>query len=427
MRMVDWIGIALILTAVLASAFFSGAETGLVSVNRIRLRDRVREGRPGAATLGALLRKQERALAAVLIGNNLTIVGGSAVATAMAKEHLGSPGPVVATVVMTVILLVFGEMVPKAYFRIKADSVMLRMAKPLQAFALAMRPPAYLASLFSGLLFVVLKREKERHLVTREDVRLILAESGREGVLRAREREMLEGVIELGSTIAREVMIPTPDVVSVPESATVGQVRDMLKVKGHTRYPVYRNRVDEITGMLNVFDILFSERHLPSSAPIRPYIRPMPVVPETKRIDRLLFDLQKERASMAVIVNEFGACIGIVTVEDIVEEIMGEITDEHESAHVSMEPMKDGSYVIDARTDVDDVNDELGLELPKERYDTIGGLVLKRLGRIPRVGEKVVVDDATFEVMRVHKFGIRTIRAVPPKGGRRNDREEVEA
>jgi putative hemolysin len=421
--MTEWLALTLMVAAVVASAFFSGSETGLVSTNRIRLKGRVRAGRPGAVQLAALLERQERTLSAILIGNNIAIVGGSAVATAMARERLGPAGPAVATLVMTVVMLVFGEMVPKAYFRIKADGVMLVVARPLRVVCTVLKPLIGLASIFTGVVFLVLRTKRSKHLVTRDDVRLILKESGREGVLRPRQREMLESVIELGSTFVREVMIPMPDVVSIPESATVGEIKELLKVKGHTRYPAFRDRVDEIIGVLNVFDLLFSERHLPPGAPVKRYLRPVPVIPETKRIDVLLFELQKERAPMAVVVNEFGACIGIVTVEDIVEEIMGEITDEHERAQLKIKRMGDGSYIMDAKADIDDINDELDIELPKERYDTIGGLVLKRLGRIPEVGESVVVGDVTFEVLSVHKFGIRTIRAIAPRSAGGGARE----
>ncbi len=410
-----------------ASAFFSGSETGLVSLNRIRLRGRVRSGHAGAARLSRILERQERALTAILIGNNITVVGSSSLATAFAEQKLGSAGPAVAMVVMTLILLVFGEMVPKAYFRIRADHVMLPAGRPLRILTMVLKPLVDLASILTSLLFIALRTERRKHMVTREDVRLILKESGREGVLRARQQEMLEGVIELRSTFAREVMIPLPDVVSVPEDATVGRLQELLRAKGNTRYPVYRNRVDEIIGMLNVFDVLFSDRRLPPGAPVKPFVRSVPVIPETKRIDVLLFELQKERASMAVVVNEFGACIGIITVEDIVEEIMGEITDEHERARPKIRKLSDGSYLLDAKADIDDINDELDLDLPKERYDTIGGLVLKRLGRIPRVGEKVAVEDMTFEVIGVHKFGIRTIRAAVKKGGQADGTDESHA
>lgn len=415
--MTGWGGLALVLLAVIGSFFFSGSETGLVSVNRLRLRGRVRSGRSGAAELATLLDRQDRTLAAILIGNNIAMVFGSAIATAMAESRFGRLGPAIATAAMTLVLLVFSEMLPKAYFRIKADSLMLYAARPLQIISLILKPIVDLSSVLTRLLFFILRTERQEHIVTREDVRLILKESGREGVLMDRQREMLESVIELGSTFVREVMIPLPDVVSISEDATVGEVRETLKSKGNTRFPVYRERVDQIIGLLNVFDLLFSERHLPSGAPIRKYVRSIPVIPETKRIDILLFELQRERAPMGVIVNEFGACIGIVTVEDIVEEIMGEITDEHEKAQLKLRRMGDGSYLMDAKIDIDDLNDELDLKLPKERYDTIGGLVLKKLGRIPKVGEKVIVEGVTFEVMGVHKFGIRTIRAVMAGGG----------
>jgi putative hemolysin len=409
-------GAAIIVVALLASAFFSGSETGMVSVNRIRLRARARMGQPGARRLNRILEKQEKALNTVLVGNNLTVVGGSVVATAIAQNHFAAAGPFVATVLMTILLLIFGEIVPKSYFRARADAVMPRASGPLYAVSIVLKPLVELASFITGFLFLLIRKRRRSTFVTREELRLIVRESGREGVLRLWQKRMLEGVFELGSTVVREVMIPLPDVVSISESAGVETLKAQLRLRGHTRFPVYRGRVDEIVGFINVFDVLFSRGKIRPGASIRPFVRPIPVIPETKRIDLLLYDLQKERAPMAVIVNEFGACIGIVTVEDIVEEITGEMTDEHEEAEIKIRSLGEGVYLLDAKTDIDDINSELELKLPKERYDTVGGLVLKSLGRIPKVGETVTVADVTFEVLGVHKFGIRTIKATLPAG-----------
>jgi len=409
----EWGSVAVLLTAMAASAFFSGAETGLVSVSRYRVRAAVEAGVRGAGHLQELLRKKEKTLTAVLIANNVAVVGAGATATALAERHLGAAGPVVATAATAVALLVLGEMVPKAYFRVRAHGAMLSVAWPLRVACTALKPLVEVASVFSAGVLVLLRGDKKMPLLTREDVRLILRESGKAGVIGVREREMLEGAMDLGATVAREVMIPLSDVVSISEGATVDEARKLLLRSKHTRYPVYRKRVDRIVGVLNVFDILFSDPAPAGSESIGRFVRDIPVVPETKRIDVLLFELQRGRTPMAVIVNEFGTCIGIVTVEDIVEEIMGEITDEHESPPRRVRRMDDGSYLIDARIDIDDLNDELGLRLRKERYDTLGGLVMKRLGRIPRVGESITVDDMTFEVVSVYKFGIKLIRAIP--------------
>jgi putative hemolysin len=412
--MSGWTGLISIAMALLASAFFSGSETGLVSVNRIRLRGRVRMGHSGAAHLARLLDKQEKALSTVLIGNNIAIIWGSAAATVIAGHNLAAGGAAVATGVMTALLLVFGEIIPKSYSRARVDTVMLRASRLLYAMTIVLKPLVELASLFTGLLFLVFRKQRTSTFVTREELRLIVRESGRAGVLRLWQKRMLEGVFDLGSTVVREVMIPLPDVISISEDSSVEALKVVLRSKGHTRYPVYRGRVDEIVGLLNAFDVLFDQRRTPPRASIRPFVRPIPVIPETKRIDVLLYELQRERASMAVIVNEFGACIGIVTVEDIVEEIMGEMTDEHERVAVKIRPLGGGVYLMDAKTDIDDINEELELKLPKERYDTIGGLVLKRLGRIPKPGERVTVGGITFEVMGVHKFGIKTVKAILP-------------
>jgi putative hemolysin len=416
--MSGWEGTAIIVVAIMASAFFSGSETGLVSVNRIRLRARARMGQPGAGRLTKILDRQEKALSTVLVGNNITVVGGSVVATVMAQAHFASAGPAVATVLMTVLLLIFGEIVPKSYFRARADTAMLYASRPLYGVSIVLKPFVGLASLFTDLLFVMFRKQRKSTFVTREELRLIVRESGREGVLRLWQKRMLEGVFELGSTVVREVMIPLPDVVSISEDASIETLKAQLRSKGHTRFPVYRRRVDEITGLLNVFDVLFSQRRIPPGSSIKSFVRPIPVIPETKRIDILLYELQRERAPMAVIVNEFGACIGIVTVEDIVEEIMGEMTDEHERAELKIRPLEKGVFLLDAKTDIDDINAELELRLPKERYDTVGGLVLKSLGRIPKVGERVTVGKVTFEVLGVHKFGIKTIKVILPKGPR---------
>jgi magnesium and cobalt transporter len=209
-------------------------------------------------------------------------------------------------------------------------------------------------------------------------------------------------------------MIPMNRAVALPAGTSCAAWREEVRRHGYTRMPVYETQRDRVVGVVNIFDLLYDPQ--PGDA-VDAYVRQAPIVPDSKRIDRLLVELQKARHSMAVVVDEFGACRGIVTVEDIVEEIVGEMEDEHEVDRPKLRRLAPGVYVVSALTDIDDVNQDLGLQLPKGRYDTVGGLVLKRAGRVPRVGERFTLHGAVFEVLDAHPYGVRSLKlTLPPPG-----------
>jgi CBS domain containing-hemolysin-like protein len=218
---------------------------------------------------------------------------------------------------------------------------------------------------------------------------------------------MLQSILDFGKTTAREVMVPMPSVVSIEGVTSADMLRATLRRRGYTRIPVYERRVDRIVGVVNVFDVLLDPE---GGKTMEEYMRPVTFVPETKRIDRLMVEMQRRGESIVVVVNEFGSCIGIVTMEDIIEEIMGELADEHEVGVKRIRSLGEGSYIVEALTDIDDLNEELGLDLPKLRYDTVGGLVLRRLGRIPREGEQFEMSGLVFEIVEVYPYGVRTVK-----------------
>jgi magnesium and cobalt transporter len=224
---------------------------------------------------------------------------------------------------------------------------------------------------------------------------------------------MLESVFEFSETVAREVMIPLSDVVAIEEQAPRQALLDLVRERGHTRIPVYRERPDRVAGFVNIFDPLYDQEPKPL---VKDYLREIQIFPDSKRIDRLLRDLQARRASMAAVVNEFGMIVGIVTIEDIIEEIMGEILDEHEVMAPKIRQVAPDTYLVDARTDVDDLNQELGVSLPKDRFDTVGGLLLRRFGRIPRAGETALIRGIHFRVEEAHEYGVRWVRLRLAKG-----------
>jgi magnesium and cobalt exporter, CNNM family len=397
----------------IACALFAGLETGVVSLNRVRLRARARRGDARAEELLRLLQRPERLLATFLVGNTLASVGGGALASAWAVSALRNEtmGSVLATVGMTGALLLFSELTPKVYFRIRAEEAVPRYLWFMHVTRVLFAPVVWVTT---GVLRLVARGDRSP-FVTREELRQIVIEAG--GRLGRREERMLHSVFDFGLTVVREVMIPIPRVASLPESATPQELRQELRRTRHTRYPLYRDRGDAVVGLVNVFDILYAD---PPAATLAAYRRPIHIVPDNTRIDRVLVDLQRRREAMALVVNEFGVCVGIVTVEDIVEEIMGELAEEHEAPEHPIQRLADG-YLVDASLDVDDLNRELGFSFRKDRYDTVGGLVLRQLGHLPKAGERVRVDGVDFEVVAAHDYGVRRVRILGrrARGGER--------
>jgi CBS domain containing-hemolysin-like protein len=279
-------------------------------------------------------------------------------------------------------------------------------SRPLFALDLLLLPvTATVSAIVNGVLRAL--KRKRTNIVTREDLKVLVQEvRGGTGSLH-HEKRMLQSILDFGTTTAREVMVPMPSVVSIDREASTDMLRTTLRRREYTRIPVFERRVDRVVGVVHVFDVLLDAQ---GGKTMEDYMRPVTFVPETKRIDRLMVEMQTRGESIVVVVNEFGSCIGIVTMEDIIEEIMGELADEHEEGVKRIRSIGEGSYIVDALTDIDDLNEELRLDLPKLRYDTVGGLILRRLGRIPQEGEQLEMSGLVFEVVEVYAYGVRTVK-----------------
>lgn len=394
--------IFVLILSIIGSALFAGLETGFVSLNRIRLRVKAGRGDRDAKYLLKIMDRPERVLSSFLIGNTLCNVGGGALATAWASQYLGATlGPITATLGMTSIFLVFSEVVPKIYFRERADVMLPRFTWFIRLSAFLFKPLVHVVS----RMFKVLGGEGGRSpFLTREELRQLVREAG--GRLGARQKRMLDSVFDFGHTHVREVMIPLPEVVSLPEDATLAEFTEIARTRGFTRIPVYRDRVDHIVGLVNVFDLLYASEPLTT---IKDSIRPVHIVPETKTLPPIMVELQSRHEAMALVVNEFGAILGVVTLKDIVEEIMGELADEQEEVGRPLQQVSDG-YILEASMDIDDLNEELELNIDKRGFETVAGLVLKEVGRIPKVGEVITIEDLSFEVLQVHQYGLRRLK-----------------
>jgi magnesium and cobalt exporter, CNNM family len=388
----------LVLACLLVSAFFSAAEMAFIAANRIRLRHLAEQGSRVARGYMEAFRRPERLLSTAMMGVTIAHVSASALTTALLLSWLGRRAPLWATVILTPIMLVFGEILPKALTQQRATAVALWIFDPLRGAAWILAPLVWIANtLVGGILRGLGYREQRDPFVSRDDLRLLFqVEPIGVTDVKEEERDMIEGIFDLGETTVREIMVPLVDVVAVPEEASVEEAVGKIRESGHSRLPVYRERIDHVIGVVTALDIL---QRGATEETVKALLRPGYYVPETKRIDDLLREMQRQRIQLAIVVDEYGGSEGIATAEDIVEQIVGEIEDEHEKQPSTLTPLPDGSYLVAARLGIDELNEALEWDLPKKDYETVGGLVLSVLGRIPRPGEQVILGRYELTVV----------------------------
>jgi CBS domain containing-hemolysin-like protein len=391
--------LGIVLLSLLASAFFSSAEIAFLAANRVRLRHLAERGSRVARGYMEAFQRPEQLLSTAMMGVTIAHVVSSAVATAALLPWVGGQASLWATVILTPLMLVFGEIVPKALTQPRATEVALRTFNPLRGGAWLLAPVVGVANLLVRAILGALGHGERRDpFVSRADLRLLVEREpdGTTDVLEE-EREMIEGIFDLVETSVREVMVPLVDVVAVPEDASTDEVIAKIQQSGHSRLPVYRERIDNVVGVVAVLDILGRGA---TGETIRTLMRPAHYVPATKRVSDLLPEMQRRQIQLAVVVDEYGASQGIVTVVDIIEEIVGVIPDDRERTPSQLVRLPDGSYLVDGRLWIEELNETLEWDLPtKKDYETVAGLILASLGRIPRPGEQVTVGAYEFTVV----------------------------
>jgi CBS domain containing-hemolysin-like protein len=398
-----------------ATVFFSMAEMAFIAANRLRLRHLAEEGNRVAGSYLQSFREPERVLSTAMMGVTVAhIVAASAATWALLPVLGGSLAPLVVTVALTPIMLVFGEIIPKAIAREWATSLILYMFRPL---VWAGRLLAPLVAIAQTVVTAVLRsvgggQPDVRHFVSREELKALLQLEPGEADVTAQEVEMVEKIFDLGDTTVREIMVPLVDAVMLPRGATPDEAIELVDRRGFSRLPLYDERETNVVGVVTAMDLLSRGAEAPSVDALKrdPYY-----VPETKRIDDLLREMQRTRNHLAVVVDEYGSSTGIVTLEDILEEIVGAIEDEHDRTPASVERLRDGSFWVAARTNIDELNEALDWNLPKEDYETVAGLVLATLHRIPRTGEEFQVRGYTVTVLEADPRRVVAVKIAPTK------------
>ena len=406
--------IFLFIVCILLSAFFSSSEVALISMTRAKVRTLDNENRIGSHALVALKESPEHLLTTILIGNNIVNIAAASIATAIAIKMFGDFGVGIATGFVVIILLVFGEIGPKIYASRASDS-----------FALAVAPVIlFLSKLFTPVIWIVervspklgIGKDTAEPAVTEDEIKEWIDVGKEDGTIEQDEQDMLYSVLEFGDTTAREIMTPRVNVILMDEAIPFEEAIRIFTETGFSRIPVYRNQIDNIVGILNVKDVFSAMISHRKDSTIREIMYDPMFVPESKKIDDLLKELRVHRVQMAIVIDEYSSFVGIVTVEDILEELVGDILDEFDKEEPGIQELALGVHGVDAQTWVKDINESMDLNLPTdESYETIGGLVIDRLGHIPQhPGEKVEIDNGriTLVVMQMHGRRIVKVKIV---------------
>ena len=409
----DVLYLVLLFVCLGASAFFSSAETAFISLQRMRVKHLVETKVMGADKVAQMTERPERLLATVLLCNNFVNVAVAALGTMVAVSVFGDkPGLLVATIGVTILLLIFAEVTPKTFATQHAERLALLYVYPLGTITRVVSPIAtglgWLGSTLSGAGG---RPAVPQEVVSEEEIRTMISVGQEEGTVEEAEAEMLHKVFDFGDRSAREVMTPRPEVVWIEQGIKVADFLATYAEAPHTRFPVYRDNIDNVVGILAIKDVLMAQAKggLSQEDAIGNLVRPIYFIPETKRIAQLLAEMQSRRYHMAVAVDEFGITSGIVTLEQLVEEIVGEMGDELVAETKEFEYIDEQTVQVEGGMRVEEANEELGLELPDGEYDTVAGFLLSLIGHIPREGEQVRFGNLKLVVTEMRGVKIEKI------------------
>ena len=403
--------IILLIILICGSAFFSASETALTSLSKIRLRNMVDENVKNADLIMKLLDDPNRLLSSILVGNNLVNNGASALTTALTIQMFSGDtesGAGVATIIITIIILIFGEITPKTVAAQKAEKVALLVCKVINFCVTIFKPVVAVLNVVTGVLTRMcgcIPGEKVP-LITAAELKTIVNVSHEEGVLELDERTMINNVFDFGDSKAKDVMTPRTDIIAVPLDVTYDEYVHMVKDEGFSRIPVYGEDLDDIVGILYVKDIFFLDEDEFSA---ETFMREPLFTYESKPIAELLAEMKSSRLGVAIVLDEYGGTSGLVTMEDMVEEIVGDIEDEYDDDEEEIEFIKENEFVVDGSTRLEDFNEMVGAELCCEEVDTIAGYILVKLGNFPVVGQELETDGLKIVVEEMEKRRIEKV------------------
>ncbi|MBW2999460.1 hemolysin family protein [Candidatus Woesearchaeota archaeon] len=401
--------ILILVVLLFLSAFFSGIETALMSINMIKANALVRQKKRGSTALYRIKQNPHKLIITILIGNNLVNIGAAALATVLFTDLFGSKGVGIATGIMTFMVLVFGEITPKTFATQNAERISLIVSRPIELLSKLLTPIVWFFELIAKGMSRLLGSKAEKQL-SEEELKTIVTMGKKEGILSKEAADMMHNVLKFEGTKVTEIMTPKANMEMVDGNRKLSEVMDFIVEKPFSRFPVFLEKEDRIIGILDTDDILKYAKDRKLDVKAKSILRPVYFVPESKEIDDLLVEFEGRHVPVAIVVNEYGNVSGLVAVEDILEEIVGDIFDKSRQGSIHIKKISGKSARVDARAPIEEVNRVLKMNLKEKHFDTIAGYVEQKLQKIPKAGEQINLKNATIEVEKATKKAIISVK-----------------
>lgn len=408
-----WQNIILLIILLLLSGFFSSAETALMSLSKIRLRHLVEEGDDKAKKVQKLLDNPNKLLGSILVGNNIVNIGASALATSLAIDFFGHSGVGIATGIMTLLVLIFGEITPKSIAAAKSEQLSFSISGFMTVYVKLMTPLVWLILIITNSFTKLFggKPGISQPYMTEEEIKTMVSVGHEEGVLEGEEKQMIYNVFDFGDSQVRDIMTPRTEMIALEVESPYEKVIETYTSERFSRIPIYSENTDNIVGLLYMKDLILKQADS-KNFKITDYMREPVITFEFKNISELFKELRTKRVPIAIVLDEYGGTAGVVTMEDLIEEIVGDIRDEYDDHEKDIEVVKENEYIVDGVTRIDELNDLIGINIETEDFDSIGGFIVGQFGYIPMPGESMNYNGDQFMVEEVDRNRIERMRII---------------
>ena len=409
------IQLSILIVLCMLSGFFSSAETALTTVNQIRMRNLEEEGNKRAAIVNKILNSYSKMLSTILIGNNIVNISASALATTFALR-ISIPVGVI-TGILTCAVLLFGEIIPKTWAMLNADKLSMAYAKIIYSLMFLFTPLIFVVDKVANFILRLLHidpNKKTTHM-TENELKTYVDVSHEDGVIESEEREIIYNIFDFSDAVAKDIMIPRINMVTIDVNATYEEVMNVFRESMYTRLPVYEDDKDNIIGIINIKDFIL--RKSPAGFKVRSILRDAHYTYEYKKIADLMIEIREKTTNVTFVLNEYGATVGMITIEDMLEEIVGEIRDEYDADEAeNLKQIADRQYLVVASMNLDDINDALNTDFESEDYDSLGGILIEHLGRLPEDNEEITLDNGIIlKVQGIDRNRIKKVLVTLPE------------
>lgn len=398
----DIMQLVILLLLLLLSAFFSSAETALTTANVIRIHSLAEEGNKRASITEKILKNSSKMLSAVLIGNNIVNISASSLATIFTQKLFGNYAVSIATGILTILVLIFGEIVPKTLATMFSEKLALMYSPVIYALMWLLTPVIFVINKISQFLLLLLHIDASKRgvIITETELRTMVDVSHKEGIIETEERKMINNVFDFGDAEAKDVMVPRIDMAMADVNSSFNDLLELFHKERFTRIPIYENTTDNVIGIINMKDLLLYDKK--EDFDVRNFLRKAFYTYESKKLSELMREMKKTSVNIIIVLDEYGVTVGLITIEDLLEEIVGDIRDEYdEEEDEEFKKISDTEYLIEGQMKIDDLNEHLNLNLASENYDSVGGIIIENLDRIPSAGDSILLDNIRLTVQKL--------------------------